>query len=112
MRLRLWAPQSNSARTPEQTELAYFYAGNNFLLWNRALRDVAAAHPNNIGDNARLLALANLAMADAAITAWDSKKHYVLLATDHGHPGGRQRRQCADGWRPVLATVSQHPDLS
>jgi len=33
--------QSNSARTPEQTELAYFYAGkngNNFVLWHRVLR--------------------------------------------------------------------------
>ena len=50
----------------------------------RTLREIAAAHFNNIDDNARLLALANLAMADAAITAWDSKKHYVF-------------------WRPVTA---------
>ena len=79
--------QSNSARTPAQTELTYFYAGksgNNFILWHRALRDVAAAHVNNIGDSARLLALANLAIADAVITVWDSKKHYVF-------------------WRPVTA---------
>jgi len=73
--------RSESARTPEQTELAYFYAGKNgtnFVLWHRALRDVAAAHVKDIDGNARLLALANLAMADGVITAWDSKKHYVL----------------------------------
>lgn len=66
--------QSEGARTSEQTELAYFYAGkggNNFVLWHRALRDVAAAHVNNIGDSARLLALTNLAMADAVITVWE-----------------------------------------
>src|SRR5262249_9555681 len=79
--------QSNSTRTPEQTELAYFYAGksgNNFVIWHRALRDAAAAHVKDIGDNARLLALANFAMADAVITVWDSKRHYVY-------------------WRPVTA---------
>ena len=59
----------NSSRTPEQTQLAYFYAGNNFILWNRALRDIAAAHTKNLGDSARLLALGTLAMADAVITA-------------------------------------------
>ncbi|HTC78856.1 MAG TPA: vanadium-dependent haloperoxidase, partial [Terriglobales bacterium] len=75
---------SNSTRTPEQTELAYFYAGNNFILWNRILRDVAAVQAKNIGDSARLLVLANLAMADAAITAWDSKKHYLI--TDYPQP--------------------------
>ena len=84
--------QSNSARTPEQTELAYFYAGksgNNFVLWHRALRHVAAAHVNNIGDSARLLALANLAMADAVITVWDSKN--TMFCGDPSRPSKRAR---------------------
>ncbi|HET9222707.1 MAG TPA: hypothetical protein VFO07_09395, partial [Roseiflexaceae bacterium] len=55
--------RSNSKRTPKQDQLAYFYAGNNFILWNRVLRDVAAEHTDNIGDNARLLALGTLAIA-------------------------------------------------
>ena len=59
----------NSTRTPEQTQLAYFYAGNNFILWNRALREIAAAHTKKMGDNARLLALGTLAMADAVIAS-------------------------------------------
>ena len=71
--VRAVGAHSNSTRTPEQTELAYFYAGNNFILWHRTLRDVAAAHVKNIGDSARLLALANLAIADAVITAWDAQ---------------------------------------
>ena len=76
--------QSEGARTPEQTDLAYFYAGDIPFQLRRTLREIAATHVNNIDDNARLLALANLAMADAASTAWDSKKHYVF-------------------WRPVAA---------
>ena len=77
---------SNSARTPQQTELAYFYAGkngNNFVLWHRTLRDVAAANVKSIGDSARLLALANLAIGDAVITAWDAR--------GTGFSGGRSR---------------------
>jgi hypothetical protein len=57
--------------------MSFFYAGNNFIVWNRALRDIAAAHTANSGDNARLLALGTLAIAEAVITAWDSKLHYV-----------------------------------
>ena len=103
--------QSNSARTPEQTELAYFYAGkngNNFVLWHRALRDAAAAHVNNIGDHARLLALANFAMADAVITVWDSKKHYVLwrpvTATQQGENDGNEATAGDQSWQPFLNT--------
>lgn len=88
-----------STRTPEQTQLAYFYAGNNFILWYRALREIAAAHTKNIGDNARLLALGTLAMADAVITAWDSKLHYVL--GDRSRPS---RRVTMTATRRRLAT--------
>jgi hypothetical protein len=103
--------QSNSARTPEQTELAYFYAGkngNNFVLWHRALRDVAAAHVKDIRDNARLLALADFAMADAVITAWDSKKHYVLwrpvTAIQQGENDGNEATAGDQSWQPFLNT--------
>ena len=102
---------SNSTRTPEQTELAYFYAGkngNNFVLWHRALRDVAAANVKNIGDSARLLALANLAIADAVITAWDSKRHYVLwrpvTAIQEGENDGNAATAGDPSWQPLLNT--------
>jgi hypothetical protein len=99
---------SNSARTPEQTQLAYFYAGNNFILWHRTLRDVAAAHVKNIGDSARLLALANLAIADAVITAWDSKRHYVLWRPITAIQEGDNDENAATAgdlsWQPLLNT--------
>ena len=110
--------QSNSARTPEQTELAYFYAGksgNNFVLWHRALRDVAAAHVNNIGDCARLLALANLAITDAVMTVWDSKKHYVLwrpvTAIQEGESDGNGATAGDPSWQPFLNTPP-YPDYT
>jgi hypothetical protein len=109
---------SDSARTPEQTELAYFYAGvngNNFLLWHRTLRDIAAAHVKNIGDSSRLLALANFAIADSVITAWDSKKHYVLwrpvTAIQEGENDENAATAGDPSWQPLLNTPP-YPEYS
>jgi hypothetical protein len=99
---------SNSARTPEQTELAYFFADNFLLLWNRALQAIAGTHVNNIGDSARLFALASLATADAVITAWESKKHYVfwrpLTAIQEGDNDGNSQTVGDPAWQPLLNT--------
>src|SRR5215467_13502157 len=79
-----FGPLSGSARTPAQTDLAYFWAANYLVVWHQALRDISSAHALHIGKSARLFALADLAMADAGITAWDTKRHYVF-------------------WRPITA---------
>ena len=100
--------RANSTRTPEQTQLAYFYAGNNFILWNRALRDIAAAHTKKIGDNARLLALGTLASADAVITAWDGKRHYdywrPITAIREGENDSNAQTAGDPTWEPLLNT--------
>jgi hypothetical protein len=105
----------NSARTPEQTELAYFYAGNGFVLWNRTLREIADAHVKNIGNSARLLALADLAIADAVITAWDSKIHYALwrpiTAIQEGDNDGNAATAGDPSWQPLLNTPN-YPDYT
>lgn len=75
---------TGSTRTAAQTDIGHFYSENFLAQWNRALRAIASKHIYRIGDSARLFALANLSMADAAITAWDSKVYYNL-------------------WRPVTA---------
>jgi hypothetical protein len=109
---------SNSTRTEQQTALAYFYAGNNgnnSPLWQRTLRDVAAKHVEKIDDSARLLALGTLAMADAVITAWDSKKHYVLwrpvTAIQEGENDGNQATAGDPAWQPLLNTPP-YPDYT
>jgi hypothetical protein len=98
----------NSTRTPEQTQLAYFYAGNNFILWNRVLREVAAENTTNIGDNARLLALGTLAIADAFIVAWENKIRYVswrpITAIREGDNDGNARTIGDLTWEPLLNT--------
>jgi hypothetical protein len=82
---------TGSARSAEQTDLAYFYSGNIPAQWNGALRGIATRYLRRTGDSARLFALANMATADALISSWDSKVHY-------------------DFWRPVTAIVEAEKD--
>ncbi len=67
-----------SARTAAQTSLATFYSGKFFAQMNAIARSVggALARLSDIGDTARLLALANVSAADALIVAWDNKRTY------------------------------------
>jgi hypothetical protein len=98
----------NSTRTTEQTDLALFYNSNFLVLWNRALRDIATAQALNIDDSARLLALASLAGADAGITAWDSKFHYVawrpVTAIQEGDNDGNPDTVGDPNWQPFINT--------
>ena len=42
------------------------------------MRGIATAHLTDIGDSARLFALANLAGADALMSAWNTKRAYAF----------------------------------
>ena len=61
-----------------------------------------------MGESARLFALVNMAMADAVITAWDSKRHYIfwrpVTAIQEGDNDGNPRT-----WRPGLAAADPTP---
>jgi len=48
---------NSTARSAEQTDLAYFYSGNIPAQWNSALRGVATRYLRRPGDSARLFAL-------------------------------------------------------
>lgn len=66
------------ARTEDQTHIALFWADGAGTVtppghWNRIAQTVAATHKTTLGENARLFALLNIALADAAICAWDMK---------------------------------------
>jgi len=104
---------NGSSRTPEQTDLAQFWAANYVVLLNRLIRDIANAHVDNIGDSARLFALADLAMADTLITAWDSKVYFVswrpITAIQLGNSDGNPRTIGDPTWVPLIVTPN-YPD--
>jgi membrane-associated phospholipid phosphatase len=87
-----------STRTEEQTEIALFWADGAGTEtppghWNSIAQIIADARGNTLEENARLFALLNIAMADAAICAWDAKYTF-------------------DFWRPVTAIAFAEPELN
>jgi hypothetical protein len=105
----------NSTRTAEQTDIAYFYSENFAAQWNRALRGIASQRLRKTGDSARLFALANLAMADAAITAWDSKRLYAfwrpLTAIQEGDHDGNTQTAGDPAWQSLINNPN-YPDYT
>ncbi len=111
----LGAADPHSTRTTEQTDLAKFWNSNFLVLWNRALRDIATAQLLSIDDSARLFALADLAMGDAGITAWDSKFHFVfwrpVTAIQEGEHDGNPETAGDPNWQPMINTPN-YPDYT
>ena len=99
---------TGSSRTPEQTQLATFFGGNLLIMYHQTLRDVAAWQTDSIGDNARLLALGSLAIADAVIGAWDSKLKYPfwrpITGIREGENDGNPETQGDPSWQPFINT--------
>ena len=91
-------PVVGSTRTEEQTEIALFWADGAGTEtppghWNSIAQIIAAAQGNTLEENSRQFALLNIAMADAAICAWDAKYTF-------------------DFWRPVTAIAFAEPELN
>jgi hypothetical protein len=106
---------NNSSRTPEQTDLAHFWSANYTVLLNQVLRDIAGAHVDNISESSRLFALADMAIADALITAWESKTYYVfwrpITAIQEGNNDGNPRTDGDALWLPLVVTPP-YPDYT
>lgn len=93
--------QSSLTRTPDQTEIAYFWAAGTGTvtqpgMWNEIATDVSGAFNYTLEENARLLAALNVSLADAGIAGWKA-----MYQTDL--------------WRPVTAVAFEsdafNPDL-
>lgn len=103
---------NSSLRTPEQTDLAYFWADNTAVLWNRAIQGIVTNGSLllTLGESARLFALVNLAGADAAITCWDTKYTYVfwrpVTAIQEGENDGNAKTVGDPNWQPLINTPS------
>jgi hypothetical protein len=92
-----------------RTDLARFWSGNFISQWNEAVRLIAVDHQLSIGKTARLMALANLAGADAAITVWDSKYHYPtwrpITAIREGDTDGVPGTKGDPEWTPFIQSI-------
>jgi hypothetical protein len=113
---------TSTTRTPEQTDIGYFWADSGPILWQNALRYLARNYLDDIGDSARMYALAEAAMADAQIACWDSKYFYVfwrpITAIRLGDQDGNPATLVDPTWQPLINTPnfpeypSGHADIS
>jgi membrane-associated phospholipid phosphatase len=92
--------KDSTTRTPDQTQIALFWAydlpgmGPPPVHFNQVIQEIALQQHNTFDQNARLFGLANVAMADAGIVAWDTKYTYnmwrpitaIQLANTDGNP--------------------------
>ena len=112
----------STTRTPEQTDIGYFWADSGPVLWQNALRYLSQHYLQNIEDSARLFALTETALADAQIACWDSKYFYnfwrPVTAIRLGDLDGNPATGVDSTWQPLINTPnfpeypSGHADIS
>jgi len=125
-----WAAQFNevkslgrfdsATRTAQQTFIARWWQSAPGISWSDVARQLIARNHLNAADSARLLALLNMAGADAAINVWNDKYHF-----DFWRPWNAIPRAAEDGnpdtvpdptWAPLFSApypeyVSGHMGL-
>jgi membrane-associated phospholipid phosphatase len=123
--VKLMGSLTSSARTADQTVASFFWNSTTSpYLWNHVALSLLAREDGVRGReeghrshrllaHARLLALLNLSMADAAIACWEAKYHFVFwrpvtaipLAATDGNPATIEDPI----WLPLIVTPN-HPE--
>ena len=102
-----------STRTPEQTEIALFWADGPGTAtppghWNVIAQDLAVSHSTSLIESARLFALLNIAEADAGIASWDAKYEYnfwrPVTGIREGERDGNVDTEADPSWTPLITT--------
>jgi hypothetical protein len=104
--------KDSAVRTPEQTDIVYFWSEHGYVHWNRNLNSLATARGLGVRDTARLFAMAHTAAADASIAGMEAKYHYrawrprtaVPRAAEDGNPD----TDADPTWAPLLSV--NHPE--
>jgi hypothetical protein len=100
--------KSSTQRTPEQTAIAQFWEATLPVVYWPVARSVANVPGRDVSDNARLFALAAMAMDDGLIAVFDAKYTYnfwrpiTAIRNTEGDAGD-------PGWLPFIDTP-MHPE--
>jgi hypothetical protein len=69
---------NSTLRTPEQTDIAYFWSEHPYVHWNRNLIALATSQGLDALDAARFFAMVHTSVADAIIAGFQAKYHYAF----------------------------------
>jgi hypothetical protein len=104
---------NSPVRTADQTQIARFWANGAGTAtppghWNQIARQIIAGRGLRIRKEARLMALLNVSLADAAIVCWKAKYEYNLwrpiTAIRQADQDGNATTTADPGWTPLLTT--------
>lgn len=104
---------NSAVRTKDQTDIAYFWNGNNVNQFNVTMQNVVAQHSLDIDDAAHLFAMGMIVTADAGIGCYDSKLFYEawrpITAIRNADKDGNPDTTADPSWSPLLSTPA-HPE--
>src|SRR6266403_806873 len=102
----------STVRTPEQTDIAYFWSEHAYTQWNRNLINLAITYQLSVRETARFFALVHTASADSLIVGFNAKYFYRAWRPRTASPGadtdGNPDTDPDPSWNPLL-TVN-HPE--
>jgi hypothetical protein len=102
----------STVRTPEQTDIAYFWSEHTYAHWNRNLINLAITRGLDVRETARLFAMAHTAASDAIIAGFAAKYSYRAwrprTAIPRADTDGNPDTDPDPNWKPLL-TVN-HPE--
>jgi PAP2 superfamily len=105
--------KNSTSRSPEQTDIARFWADIMSLIYFPVVRSVANAPGREPTQNARLLAVAAQAIDDALMAVFDAKYHYnfwrPVTAIRNGDRDGNDATERDPSWVPFIDTP-MHPE--
>jgi hypothetical protein len=98
---------NSSTRPSDREDVARFYAATSpAYLLNLVARQVSSARGDSLSENARALALLNMASSDALVTSFLTKYHYLLWRPETSiRAGGANAKAVADpNFAPFIPT--------
>jgi len=103
---------ASTVRSAEQTDVAWFWAENPYLHWNRNLIALAHGTALDVRRTARLFAMTHVAASDAIIAGFEAKDHYrscrPATAIVRAGVDGNPNTAGDPAWRPLIA--APHPE--
>jgi len=104
---------SSATRTADQTNIARFWAAGGGTvtppgMWNQIAQQLSVSQNTSVEDSARMFALLNITLADAAIACWDTKAVYDSwrpeTAIRSGNADGNNATDGQSDWMPLLTS--------
>ncbi len=98
-------------RPQDRTDVARFFAAASAAYsWNTVVQQVSASLGRTLAQNARTLALLNMAISDGLVASMDTKYHYTfwrpVTAIGAGDLDGNRWTDPDPGWTPLITTPS------